>query len=174
MNRREALTGMALASAAITLPAAAIAKASSGHSRLEWDKALSTFKHCHAEHEATCTSHSAVEERYFAERPDQPLGGEFRIGDTVETYHARLTADRAEFERLDAECRVKTGQDQSEAKLGQACDASWNGLNALLNTSAPGLPEVIQKIELAIEHGREIEDLGPVLADLRRLAAGIA
>ena len=172
MNRREVLTGMALASAAITLPA--IAKASSGRTRLEWDTALSTFKHCHAEHEAACTSHSAVEERYFAERPDQPLGGDFRIGDTVETYHARLKADRAEFERLDAECRVKTGQDQSEAKLGQACDASCNSLTDLLATPAPDLQAVARKIELATEHGREIEDLGPVLADLRRFAAGRA
>ena len=172
MNRREALTGMALASAAITLPA--IAKASSGHSRLEWDEALSTFKHCHAEHEAACTSHSAVEERYFAERPAQSLGGEFRIGDTDETYHARLKADRAEFERLDAKCRVKTGQDQSEAKLGQACDASCNSLTDLLATPAPDLQAVVRKIELATEHSREIEDLGPVLADLRRFAAEMA
>lgn len=174
MNRREVLTGMAVASAAITLPAAAIAKASSGPSHRAWDRALSAFKHCHAMHEAACTSYSAVEGRYFAERPDQPLGGEFRIGDTIETYHARLKADRAEFERLDAECRVKTGQDQSEAKQMLACDASWNALTELLATPAPDLQAVLLKIELATEHGREIEDLGPVLADLRRFAAGRA
>jgi hypothetical protein len=172
MNRREALTGMALASAAITLPA--IAKASTGPSRRAWDKALSAFKHCHAEHEAACTSHSAVEERYFAERPAQPFGGEFRIGDTVETYHARLKADRAEFERLDAECRIRTGQEQSEAKQMLACDASWNALTDLLATPAPDLQAVLLKIEQATEHGREIEDLGPVLADLRRFTAGRA
>ena len=55
-----------------------------------------------------------------------------------------------------------------------ACDASWEALGDLLATPAPGLAEVVQKIELASEYGRRIDDLEPVIADLRRLDAGRA
>jgi hypothetical protein len=174
VNRREVLTGMALASASVAIPAAALANASTGSSRYQWDKAMSGFRRLHEEHEAVCVAHGAVEERYFNERPAQPLGGEFRIGDTVDSYYARLRHDREQSERLDAECRERTGFSASEAKQGLACDASWEALTELLATPAPDLQAVLLKIELATEHGREIEDLGPVLADLRRFAAGRA
>ena len=137
-------------------------------SRAEWDTALAKFRHHHDEHEAACVAHYAIEDRYFAERPDQPLGADFRKGDTVESYHARLRADRAEFERAAAECRRRTGFDLSEARLTEACDASWNTLGDLLATPAPGMAEVAQKIELATEYGRKIDDMKPVCADLRR------
>ena len=170
MNRREVLTGMALASAAVAVPATVVAKGLPA-SRAAWDRAMATFRRLHDEHEAACVAQGAVEERYYAERPAQPLGAEFKIGDTVDTYHARLQHDREHFERLDAECRERTGFEASEARQGLACDASWEALGALLATPAPGLAEVAQKIELATEYGRRIEDLDPVIADLRRLEA---
>ena len=170
MNRREMLTGMAVAGATFALSAPTIAK-SLPASRTLWDAALAKFRHHHAEHEAACTAHGAFEDRYFAERPRQPLGAEFRIGDTVDSYHARIHAERAEFERLDAECSRRTGFDASEARQERACDASWDALGDLLATPAPGLAEVALKIELATEYGRTIDELEPVCADLHRFLA---
>ena len=166
MNRRDMLTGMAVAGATVALTSPSIAK-SLPASRAQWDAAMAKFRRLHDEHEEACTAHSAVEDRYYAEKPVQPLGAEFRKGDTVETYHARLLADRAEFERADAECMRRTGFDASDARQAQACDASWNALGDLLVTPAPGLAEVILKIELATEYGRTTDELMPVCADLR-------
>ena len=137
--------------------------------RHAWNAALAKFRRLHDEHEAACSAHTAFEERYYNERPARAPSAEFRIGDTVDTYHARLEADRAEFERLDAECSERTGFDASEARQAQACDASWDALGSLLTTPAPGLAEAAMKIELAIEYGRRMVDLEPVCADLRRL-----
>jgi Ni/Co efflux regulator RcnB len=168
VNRREVLTGMALASAAVAVPATAMAKASTNPSRHAWDMALAKFRCFHDEHEAACVAHSSVEERYYTDRTVQPLGAEFRKGDTVDSYHARLEADRAEFERLDAECVQRTGYAASETRQAQACDASWEAMGDLIATPAPGLAEVIQKIELATDYGRTVNELDPVCADLRR------
>ena len=167
MNRREMLTGMAVASATVALPAPAVAK-SLPVSRATWNAALARFRHHHNEHEAACVAHYSIEARYYAEKPQHPLGAEFRKGDTVETYHARLRADRVEFERADAECRSSSGFDVSEERQAEACDTSWNALGVLLATPAPGLAEAVQKIELATEYGRLIDELEPVCADLRR------
>ena len=167
MTRREMLTGVAVASATVALSSPTIAK-SLPTSRSKWDTALAKFRHLHDAHEAVCTAHSAVEDRYYAERPVQPLGAEFRKGDTVESYHERLRADRAAFEQLDAECRHRTGFDASEARQERAGDASWEAMDDLIATPAPGLAEVVMKIELATEHGRTIDELEPVCADLRR------
>ena len=166
MNRREMLTGMAVAGATVALSAPTLAKGLPA-SRATWDATLAKFRRLHDEHEEACTAHSAVEDRYYAEKPDRPLGAEFRKGDTVETYHARLCADRAEFERADAECMRRTGFDASDVRQAQACDASWNALSDLIATPAPGLSEVVMKIELATEYGRTIDELKPVCADLR-------
>ena len=170
MNRREVLTGMAVAGATVALSAPTIAK-SLPASRSHWDAALAKFRRLHDEHDAACTAHSVVEDRYYAERPVQPLGAVFKKGDTIDSYHERLRADQAEFERLDAECRHRTGYDASEEMQGQACEASWDALGELLATPAPGLAEVVQKIELAAEYGLTMKDLGPVCADLRRFVA---
>ena len=168
MSRREMLTGMAVTGATAALSAPSIAK-SQPASRTEWDAAMARFCRLHDEHEAACTAHSAVEDRYYVERPVQPLGAEFRKGDTVDSYHERLRADRAEFERLDAECSRRTGFTASEARQARACDASWEALSDLLATPAPGLAEVVMKIELATEYDRAVDELEPVVADLRRL-----
>ena len=161
------LTGMAVASATVALPAPAVAK-SLPVSRATWNAALARFRHHHNEHEAACVAHYSIEARYFAERPCQPLGAEFRKGGTIDSYHARPQADREKFERADAECQQRTGFDASEARQADACDASWEALGNLLATPAPGLAEVVQKIELATEYGRTIDELKPVLTDLRR------
>ena len=166
MNRREMLTGMAVAGATVALSTPTIAM-SLPASRAAWDTALAKFRRHHDEHEAACVAHYTIEARYFAERPSQALGAEFRKGDTVDSYHARLQADRAEFERADAECSRRTGFDASEARQAEACDASWEALGDLLVTPAPGLAEVILKIELATEYGRTTDELMPVCADLR-------
>ena len=169
LSRRQALAGLSIIGAAAIPVATASAEGFMGRpSRAEWDMALAKFRSHHGEHEAACVAYYAIEDRYFAEKPDRPMGGEFRTGDTVESYHARLRRDRAEFERADAECRHRTGFDLSEARQAEACDASWNALDNLLATPAPGLAEVIQKIELATEYGRKIENLGPACADLHR------
>lgn len=168
MNRREMLTGMAVAGATVALSAPTIAKTLPA-SRAQWDGALARFRHLHDAHEAACTAHSAVEDRYFAERPRQSFGGVFKVGDTEATYNARQRAEREEFERLDAECMRRTGYEASEARQAQACDASWEALGELLATPVPGLAEVVLKIELAAEYGRTVAELGPVCADLRRL-----
>ena len=167
MNRREMLTGMAVAGATVALTSPSIAK-SPPASRVQWDAALAKFRCLHDEHEEACTAHSAVEDRYYGEKPAQPLGAEFRKGDTVDSYHTRLHADRTQFERLDVECRKRTGFDASEERQALACDASWEAMGDLLATPAPGLAEVVMKIELATEYGRTIDEMEPVCADLRR------
>ena len=170
MNRREMLSGTAVAGATVALATPTIAK-SLPASRGAWDTALAKFRWHHAEHEAACTAHNVVEARYYAERPDQPLGAVFKVGDTEETYNARVRADQAEFERLDAECERRTGYDISEARQAQACNASWDALGELLATPAPGLAEVVLKIELAAEYGLTMQELEPVCADLRRFVS---
>ena len=169
LSRRQALAGLSIIGAAAIPVATASAEGfMGGPSRAEWDTTLAKFRHHHDEHEAACVAHYAVEDRYYAEKPDQPLGGEFMRGDTVESYHARPRRDRAEFERADAECRHRTGFDLSKARQSEACDASWNALGDLLGTPAPGPAEVVQKIELATEYGRKMDDLEQACADLRR------
>ena len=159
--------GIAVAGATEALATPTIAK-NLPASRPQWVAALARFRRPHDAHEAACTAHSAGEDRYYPEKPVHPLGAEFRKGDTVATYHARLQADRAKFERLNAECRRRTGFDASEERQGLACDGSWEAMGNLLATPAPGLADVVLKIELATEYGRTIDELGPVCADLRR------
>jgi hypothetical protein len=170
LSRRQALAGLSVIGAGAIPGVAASAKNSIAlPSRTAWDHALAKFQRLHDEHEAACTAHGLVESRYYAERPNLHPGGELRIGDTIETFNERLRADRAEFDRIDADCARRTGHDVSEARQADACDASWEALSELLTTPAPGLAEVVQKIELATEYGRRIEDLEPVCADARRL-----
>ena len=84
--------------------------------RLEWISAPARFRPIHDEREAACTIHSAAKDRYYAERPVQRLGPEFRNGDTVKSYHERFRVDRAEFKRFDAKCSHLTGVKASEAR----------------------------------------------------------
>jgi hypothetical protein len=169
LSRRQALAGLSLIGAAIPAVAASAASTVTQPSRAVWDAAVAKHRHLHAEHEAACAALNPAEERYYAERPKMPSGAAFLIGDTVEDYHARIIATKAEYERLDTECSLRTGHDEAVKVQWLACDASWKAMTDLIATPAPDVQAVVLKMELAMDHGREIEDLKPILVDLNRL-----
>jgi len=70
--------------------------------------------------------------------------------------------------------RPQLGLDEARENAVLACSATCDALDALLTTPAPDLASVALKIELARDYGRDIDDLAPVLADLRRLGAPLA
>ena len=79
MNRREVLTGMALASAAVAAPA--VMKASTGPSRRAWDKALAEFRRVDSTFNALIDRSDAAQEAAGEAHPrvDQYFD-EYRLG----------------------------------------------------------------------------------------------
>ena len=68
----------------------------------------------------------------------------------------------------DAPDQPGTASDPAYYETGAPSLRRTCGLGVLLATPAPGLAEAVQKIELATEYGRLIDELEPVCADLRR------
>ena len=85
MNRREVLTGMALASAAVAVPTA-IAQAYTGTSRYAWDEALAEFRHVDVTFKALIDRHDAAQEAAAVAHP--------RVGRYFDKYRLGMSMDR--------------------------------------------------------------------------------
>ena len=72
MNRREVLTGMALASASVAIPAAALANSMVQPNRAAWDRALASLTAAHKASDDFEPAISRIEEAYQAAIKDVP------------------------------------------------------------------------------------------------------
>lgn len=109
----------------------------------------------------------AAETAYYACQKKWLGPARFHPEDSVATFNARMEAGAAEIGRLYQ--RVETAQDQQAA----ACAMLDEALDSLIDIPAPDLAAVIQKIEIAGRYGKDINDLAPVLVDLRRMAGAL-
>jgi hypothetical protein len=189
MNRREALTGMALASAAITLPAAAIAKASTGPSRRAWDKAVAEFRHVDSTFNALIDRSDAAQEAAGEAHPRvDRYFDEYRLGmgmsrdrvvywlhhyalDAKSNIDVQATAD--EFMAYQDEAR-KVSERFSVKRLDEACEAYrptyFQARDALMAVDAPDSAALLVKIQLAAQ-SLDGDHAESTLADARRLLA---
>ena len=99
MNRREVLTGMALASAATVIPAAAVAASNAQPDRAAGDRAMAELNRAKAASDAFDEHLTRVDEAYRAAAGEVPHA-------TVEKYGRTIsTADRDEVARARSSCK---------------------------------------------------------------------
>ena len=189
MNRREVLTGMALASAAVAVPAAAVMKASTGPSRFAWDKALAEFRHVDSTFNALIDRSDAAQEAAGEAHPRvDRYFDEYRLGmgmsrdrvvywlhhyvlGTKSNIDVQATAD--EFMAYQDEAR-KVSERFSVKRLDEACEAYrptyFQARDALMALSAPDNEGLLIKIELSMQ-SLDGDHAESTLADARRLLA---
>ncbi|PTD20434.1 hypothetical protein [Sphingomonas fennica] len=131
--------------------------------KVAWRAALARVESARAIELEVTSVVDRAETRFFAwqKRVSGPV--RFRAQDTVETLNARIAKIRTRTEA------ARRDMDEAHAAQGEAnrtCDAA---VRAALAVPAPDMAIVLQKFELAAEFGLEIEDIGPLLADLRRM-----
>ena len=165
-DRRSLLGAVPAIAAAAAIPAIAFT-APTG----EWEAALAHCERAYTALDAACDVSAAASSLYFEARPKLPNGTPCFVGDTLETYSARVHAEKAAREVAGRECRRRFGVDEATDAEDRACDAASAALSALLATPAPDLAAVIRKIELISEMGNDHHDHTSVISDLRRMGA---
>ncbi|QTH20798.1 hypothetical protein HRJ34_21115 [Rhizorhabdus wittichii] len=157
-TRRAALGTLIAAPFVIGAPVAALPSPAAG----AFEQALATLERAKAAHYAAIETMDAAEAAFYAAcQPRQPMA---ELADS----------ERAARKQADVEARQRFGVDEALEMEGLAGSAACDALAAVLATPAPDIAAVVLKIELARDGSLGIDDLAPVLADLRRLGAPLA
>ena len=126
MNRREVLTGMALASAAVAVPATVVAK-SLPASRVAWDRAMAHMRRCEEAFKRSEQGYDAFEQAYERARPSVDMIDfhEFRPAPDRDHVARVLDIDKYEEQRLSSEGKLWWAENPEacRAKIRAACDS---------------------------------------------------
>ena len=198
MNRREVITGMALASAAVAVPTAAIAKKLPA-SRVAWDRAMADLQRAKAASDSYETEYWRIEATYRADVDNLPHvtveidGRSISTADSTQVAWARHDARNVRYVEACAYDSVRQRQqladaadarDEQIAAINQlhrwdAVNEHYDGLSsaicdaeqALLNMPAPDGEALLWKVDRLYTPGEGIwsaEYEAQTHSDLRR------
>jgi hypothetical protein len=142
--------------------------------RAAWDAAVANAAHYEAAFEATGDDFTRTEALYWSMRPERPTNedllthytGPIQPGQSI---FARGAAIKADYEQRDRLAKQQSGHDEAAGARDAAMHLATAATEALIACPAPDLAAVAYKIELARNECMDLEDIAPVLADLRRL-----
>lgn len=114
-----------------------------------------------------------AQELYFGSMPQEPRGGPVLASKgrafTMDEAVANAKAEYHSWQEADRACRDRCGVGSAEEASVAAMSAEAKAVDALLACPAPDLRAVARKIEVAIEYGCDIDEIEPIMDDLRRL-----
>ena len=188
MNRREVLTGMALASASVAIPAAALAHSMAQPNRAAWDGALAALTAAHKASDDFEARFWPIEKAYQAAVKDVPHvivdkgGRQISTEDQQEVNWARSSAGNIRYVEASAYADVKANQQLVEAadardaqitaidqRLGRStanshCDTLSEAISAaeevLLKMPAPDGEALLWKVDRLYPEGEGIWEPG--------------
>lgn len=176
-NRRSFLAAglgaVATVSTAIVVPVAT-ASAEAGVAYLgkaTWDLAIEKLD---TAREHWLLAHNAFDHAqgaYFNARPKIPNGVAILPGEITAAFNARIAQMDEAHKRADMQVKSRLRVDELEGAERTARGAYIAALTAVMECRAPDLTAVAFKLSLAMDEAMDVDDLEPLLADLRRLGA---
>lgn len=168
--------------APVSLPTLAMGVATP--SRTAWNAALANVAHTGAALEATRAPVNRAEVAYYKLRPERPTFEGVKLEELfhpsrdpagiIKDLQARDSAIEDDYERREQLVKQQTGYTDAYNAQDRACSASTYALKALMLCPAPDLAAAAYKLELAMAEFMGVEDMAPLLADLRRLSGAAA
>jgi hypothetical protein len=139
----------------------------------DWLACLQRFETASREYRSALQRLGDVQAAFFEARPTRPLGSLILRSKgrtfTMEEAVANMNDEHAAWEAADKACRDQCGVDDAEEAYQRTLNAESTALAAVFNCPAPDVLAVAKKIELAIEYNCDIDEIGPAIADLKRL-----
>ena len=170
MNRREVLSGMALASAAVAVPAVALAEALPD--RRAWDRAFAALQAAHKASDDFDAPFWRIEDAYQAAIMGLPPVTVEKNGRTISTAGPQLVdaadARDAQLAAIDKRLGRSAANDHYDRLSGAIGDAE----EVLLNIPAPDGEALLWKVKRLYAEGEGVWEAGyeaQTHADLRRI-----
>lgn len=168
-SRRGILGALALAPAIAVVPAMAALPANA----FDFDACVKRLDGAKRDYLAAASRFSDAQELFFATSPKEPDGGLVLVAKgrafAWDEAVTNMKAEHHAWQEAVRTCRDRCGVDNAEEASVAALSAEAKAVDALLACPAPDLRAVAKKIEVAIEYGCDIDEIEPIMDDLRRL-----